>query len=83
MQHSSVGLRLGGRRLAAVVAAGAVAVTLFAGAWAQNHDFSGFAAGNGRKIGLVSGNNGRKLSVVPVPKGRKLSVLALRTGRKL
>ena len=48
MQHSSAGLRPAGRRVAAVVAAGAVALSLFAGAWASTHELTTQANGSGR-----------------------------------
>ena len=72
MQDRSASLRLGGRRLAAVVAAGAVAVTLFAGAWAQTHELVGSASASGRKLSLVRVDSGRKLSLVVLPRGRKI-----------
>ena len=71
MQHNSAVLRLGGRRLAAVVAAGAVAVTLFAGAWAQDHKLNGSAFNIGRKLSVVNLNSGRKLSMMTT-RARKL-----------
>jgi hypothetical protein len=71
MQDSSALLRLGGRRLAAVVAAGAIAVTLFAGAWAQDHKLNGSALIGGRKLSVVKVDSGRKLSMMTT-KARKL-----------
>jgi hypothetical protein len=80
-QHSAV-LRQGGRRLAAVVAAGAIAVTLFAGAWAQNHELTGSASGNGRKLSVVFLPGVNVPSIVKADQGRKLSMMTTRA-RKL
>ena len=82
MQHSSAGLRPAGRRVAAVVAAGAVALSLFAGAWASTHELTTQANPkrlvDNARAGAVAKLNEPKIKYPLIGVGLLIALLLLR-----